>query len=171
MEGCGSPVCGDSNGEIGALPGGSGPIRVVAGPRSMSASGDWDPTASDRRSEIRERRPWRSGYPLGSSNQEEGAMSVVVGVDVGASKHVAAICRTDRQRAERRLLRYRNNRDGFNELDAWLQSQSAVERVVMESSGHYWLPLASHLRRAGVRVAVVNPLEAKYFAKSRLRRT
>jgi transposase len=98
-------------------------------------------------------------------------MSVVVGIDVGASKHVAAICRTDRQLAERRLLRYANNRQGFDELDAWLQSQGAVERVVLESSGHYWLPLASHLRRGGVQVAVVNPLEAKYFAKSRLRRT
>jgi transposase len=69
------------------------------------------------------------------------------------------------------LLRYANNRQGFDELDAWLQSQGAVERVVLESSGHYWLPLASHLRRGGVQVAVVNPLEAKYFAKSRLRRT
>src|SRR5437870_7798940 len=64
-----------------------------------------------------------------------------------------------------------NNRSGFEELDHWLQSQGTVERVVMESSGHYWLPLASHLRQRGVPVAVVNPLEAKYFAKSRLRRT
>ncbi|MDQ6741328.1 MAG: IS110 family transposase [Candidatus Dormibacteraeota bacterium] len=98
-------------------------------------------------------------------------MSVVVGIDVGASQHVAAVCRRDRQRAERSLLRYRNNRSGFEELDHWLQSQGTVEQVVMESSGHYWLPLASHLRRCGVPVAVVNPLEAKYFAKSRLRRT
>ena len=43
--------------------------------------------------------------------------------------------------------------------------------VVMESSGHYWLPLASHLLRPGVQVSLVNPLEAKYFAKSRLART
>ena len=41
----------------------------------------------------------------------------------------------------------------------------------MESSGHYWMPLASHLRRRDVAVAVVNPLAAKYFAKSRLART
>ena len=41
----------------------------------------------------------------------------------------------------------------------------------MESSGHYWMPLASHLRRRDVPVAVVNPLAAKYFAKSRLGRT
>jgi hypothetical protein len=45
-----------------------------------------------------------------------------------------------------RLPRYRNNRSGIEELDHWLQSQGTVEQVVMESSGHYWLPLAS---RAG----------------------
>jgi transposase len=33
------------------------------------------------------------------------------------------------------------------------------------------MPLASHLRRRAVPVAVVNPLAAKYFAKSRLART
>jgi transposase len=41
----------------------------------------------------------------------------------------------------------------------------------MESSGHYWMALASHLRRRDVSVAVVNPLAAKYFARSRLART
>lgn len=37
---------------------------------------------------------------------------------------------------------------------------------VIESSGHYWFKLASHLRRRSYLVAVVNPLEAKYFAES-----
>ena len=41
----------------------------------------------------------------------------------------------------------------------------------MESSGHYWMALASHLRRHDMPVAVVNPVAAKYFAKSRLGRT
>ena len=43
--------------------------------------------------------------------------------------------------------------------------------MTMESSGHYWMPLASHLRRHDIPVAVVNPLAAKYFARSRLART
>jgi transposase len=46
-----------------------------------------------------------------------------------------------------------------------------VTSVVMESSGHYWWNLVSHLRRRGYEVAVVNPLLAKYFAKSRLQRS
>ncbi len=42
----------------------------------------------------------------------------------------------------------------------------------MESSGHYWMPLASPpATRQGVPVALVNPLAARYFAKSRLGRT
>lgn len=98
-------------------------------------------------------------------------MSVVIGIDVGAYKHAAAVCRNDCLESERKVFRYRPNRAGFRELDAWLQSQGLVERVVLESSGHYWFPLASHLYRAGRQVSVVNPLEAKYFAKSRLQRT
>jgi transposase len=46
-----------------------------------------------------------------------------------------------------------------------------VSLVVMESSGHYWYNLASHLHRAGIPVAVVNPLESKYFGKRRLQRS
>ena len=64
------------------------------------------------------------------------------------------------------------SRAGFAALDAWLDRQpEPVTLVTMESSGHYWMPLASHLRRRDVPVAVVNPLAAKYFAKSRLART
>ncbi len=43
--------------------------------------------------------------------------------------------------------------------------------MVFESSGHYFWSLASHLHRSGYPVAVVNPLRAKYFAKSRLQRS
>ena len=41
----------------------------------------------------------------------------------------------------------------------------------MESSGHYWMALAAHLHQLDVPVSLVNPLAAKYFAKSRLGRT
>lgn len=98
-------------------------------------------------------------------------MSVVVGIDVGAYKHAAAVCQPGQREADKKVLRYQATRAGFRELDAWLDRQGQVERVVVESSGHYWWPLASHLRRQGVPVSVVNPLEAKYFAKSRLQRS
>src|ERR1700716_234111 len=104
-------------------------------------------------------------------------MSVVVGIDVGAYKHAAAVCRSGEREAEKRVLRYEATRRGFQELDAWLERQGGGGGGGVgggggrESSGHSWGPLASHLRRRGVPVAVVNPLEAKYFAKSRLQRS
>jgi transposase len=96
-----------------------------------------------------------------------------IGIDVGGRQHVVARCRGDGpSRADREVLRVSQDRDGFAALDAWLERQAEpVTLVTMESSGHYWMPLASHLRRREVPVAVVNPLAAKYFAKSRLVRT
>lgn len=94
-----------------------------------------------------------------------------IGIDIGAYRHVAAVCRDGELEAERSVLRIDTRRTGFSELDGWLAQHGPVSLVVMESSGHYWLPLASHLRRRGVPVAVINPLEAKYFAKSRLQRS
>jgi len=95
-----------------------------------------------------------------------------IGIDIGGRTHAVARCRDGRARADREVLRVSQNRAGFDTLDAWLKQQAEpVTLVTMESSGHYWMPLASHLRRLEVPVAVVNPLAAKYFAKSRLART
>ena len=95
-----------------------------------------------------------------------------IGIDIGGRTHVAARCRDGQARADREILRVSQDRAGFAVLDAWLERQSEpVTLVTMESSGHYWMPLASHLRRRDVPVAVVNPLAAKYFARSRLGRT
>src|SRR6266567_1616510 len=98
-------------------------------------------------------------------------MSAVVGIDVGAYKHAAAVCRAGKREAERGVFRLSADRAGFDELDRWLERQGPVERVVLESSGHYYWPLASHLQRRGYGLSVVNPLQAKYFAKSRLQRS
>ena len=95
-----------------------------------------------------------------------------VGIDIGGRMHVAARCRDGQARADREILRVSQSRAGFAALDTWLGRQpEPVTLVAMESSGHYWMPLASHLRRRDVEVAVVNPLAAKYFARSRLART
>lgn len=103
----------------------------------------------------------------------KGAFEVVtVGIDVGGRSHVVARCRDGQARADREILRVSQSRAGFAAFDAWLEQQAEpVTLVTMESSGHYWMPLASHLSRRAVPVAVVNPLAAKYFAKSRLGRT
>ncbi|MGA3058584.1 MAG: IS110 family transposase [Candidatus Limnocylindrales bacterium] len=95
-----------------------------------------------------------------------------VGIDIGGRTHVAARCRDGQSAADRKVLRLDQSRAGFHALDSWLAAEpEPVELVVMESSGHYWMPVAAHLRSRGVPVAVVNPLAARYFAKSRLART
>jgi transposase len=95
-----------------------------------------------------------------------------IGIDIGGRTHVAARCRDGQARADREILRVSQDRAGFTALDAWLLRQpEPVTLVTMESSGHYWMPLASHLCRREIPVAVVNPLAAKYFARSRLGRT
>ena len=95
-----------------------------------------------------------------------------IGIDIGGRTHVAARCRDGESRADREILRVSQDRVGFTALDAWIERQpDPVTLVTMESSGHYWMPIASHLRRHDIPVAVVNPLAAKYFARSRLART
>jgi transposase len=95
-----------------------------------------------------------------------------LGIDIGGRMHVVARCRDGQSRADREILRVSQDRAGFAVLDTWLDRQpEPVTLVTMESSGHYWMPLASHLLRRDVPVAVVNPLAAKYFARSRLART
>lgn len=95
-----------------------------------------------------------------------------IGIDIGGRSHAVARCRDGNPRADREILRVAQTRAGFETLDTWLDRQpEPVTLVTMESSGHYWMALASHLRRRDVPVAVVNPLAAKYFARSRLGRT
>lgn len=97
---------------------------------------------------------------------------MTVGIDIGGRQHAVARCREGQDQAEREVLRISQDRAGFDLLDAWLAGQTEpVGRITMESSGHYWMGLASHLRGGPVPVTVVNPLGAKYFAKSRMRRT
>lgn len=93
-----------------------------------------------------------------------------IGIDIGAYEHAVAVCRDGNTEAERGVLRIGADRAGFAALDQLLQASGPIERVAMESSGHYWFGIASHLAQAGVPVAVVSPVAAKYFAKRRLQR-
>ncbi|HEV2011055.1 MAG TPA: transposase, partial [Candidatus Limnocylindria bacterium] len=68
-----------------------------------------------------------------------------VGIDIGKRQHVAAICRQGQRTADKPVLRFGADRAGLAELERWLGRHGPVDRVVMESSGHYWLPLAAAL--------------------------
>jgi transposase len=97
---------------------------------------------------------------------------ITVGIDIGGRQHAVARCHGGMDKADREVLRISQDRAGFDRLDAWLARQDEpIGRITMESSGHYWMGLTSHLKEAAVPVRVVNPLGAKYFAKSRMSRT
>lgn len=93
-----------------------------------------------------------------------------IGIDIGAYQHAVAVCRDGQTEADRRVLRITADRAGFEALDGLVQAVGPIDRVAMESSGHYWFGIASHLAETGVPVAVVNPLASKYFAKRRSQR-
>ena len=93
-----------------------------------------------------------------------------VGIDIGKRQHVAAICRVGHRSADKPVLRFGADRAGLADLARWLARNGPIERVVMESSGHYWLPLAAALHRQSVPVAIINPVSAKAFGKRRLQR-
>ena len=78
---------------------------------------------------------------------------ITVGIDIGGKQHVVVRCRAGQDKADREVLRVSQDRAGFDRLDAWLARQpEPVERITMESSGHYWMGLTSHLRRGPVPV-------------------
>ena len=96
-----------------------------------------------------------------------------IGIDIGGRTHVVARCRDGQARADREILRVSQSRAGFAVLDAWLD---AAARAGDARDDGVVGPLldAARLRTcagATIPVAVVNPLAAKYFAKSRLART
>ena len=92
-----------------------------------------------------------------------------LGIDIGSRQHALALCRDGETEADRPVLRLAARRSGFDELDRVL-ARERIERVVMESSGHYWFGIASHLAHRGIPVAVVSPVASKYFAKRRCQR-
>lgn len=93
-----------------------------------------------------------------------------IGIDIGAAQHVVALFREGEQQACRRVLRIRATRQGFEDLASWLRETGAVSRIVLEASGHYWMPLVSDLQERKLPVALVPPISAKYFARRRRQR-
>jgi transposase len=86
--------------------------------------------------------------------------SVVVGIDVAkAHLDVAALG------AQLGAERFENDTEGHTALLAALQPLGAA-LVVMEATGGYEAALACALQAAGLPVAVVNPKQARDFAKS-----
>lgn len=88
------------------------------------------------------------------------ATSVVVGIDVAKTHVDVAVLG-----AQLQAQRFDNEPDGHSVLVAALHPLQAA-LVVMEATGGYEAALACALQAAGFAVAVVNPRQARDFAKS-----
>lgn len=91
----------------------------------------------------------------------------VLGIDVAKAKFDAALLREGKLK----FKTFANTTEGFEALHRWLQGAS-VDRVhaCLEATGTYGEALAEWLFDAGHRVSVINPAQAKDFAKSLLTR-
>jgi len=87
-----------------------------------------------------------------------------VGVDIGKRK-----CRAAIMSAEGRIVKeldFTNNSDGITSLTLLLTMD---DRVVMESTGPYWLDLYNQLDQLHISVVLANPLKTKAIASARIK--
>jgi transposase len=92
-----------------------------------------------------------------------------VGIDVGKGKHVAQALDSAGQPAGKPLP-FANDRDGFDQLLAYLSLLDGPVTVGLEATGHYWLSLYSLLAEADYDLIVLNPLQICAFRRSGIRK-
>jgi transposase len=98
-----------------------------------------------------------------SSSTNPGG-NVHVGIDV--SKHSLDICILPANASgEGKTFTISNDQEGIDSLLDRLR-QSPVQLVVLEASGRYERPVAAALAAAGIVLAVVNPRQARDFARA-----
>lgn len=103
-------------------------------------------------------------------------MRYFLGIDIGKSKHVAALLDAEGNPLGK-PLRFAADKAGYADLLAYLQATAGETalgeiHVGMEATGHYWLTLYTQLTTDGLgAITVINPLQAKAFQNSNIRGT
>lgn len=96
-----------------------------------------------------------------------------VGIDVGKRHHEACIIDSMGQTIGR-TLRFANTQSGGQKLLEWLRKVDKdllSTHIAMEATGHYWLALHSFLRKNGLTVRVINPIQSDSFRNLYIRQT
>lgn len=103
------------------------------------------------------------------SKSQKGKFSnagdMIVGIDIAKHKHLSRILFPDG--SESSPFQFHNNRKSFNEFIQWLfafRDKVSCNSIIigLESTGHYWEPLAFFLDTIpGIRVVQVNPKHVK----------
>ena len=98
---------------------------------------------------------------MGDKRRRQRALEVVhpncAGIDVGKAAHYVAV---DESVAERPVRTFGSFTDELEEMASWLLS-CGVDRVAMESTGVYWIPVYDVLERAGLDVHLVDARATK----------
>jgi transposase len=105
------------------------------------------------------------------SSQPTRPYQLFVGIDVSARTVTLATQRPAQRASAART--FAQSPVGYQQLQAHLQAAHgtpAETLVVLEATGSYWITLATALVGAGFAVSVINPMQARHFAKALLQR-
>lgn len=92
--------------------------------------------------------------------------TIVVGIDIGSETHYARAFNWRRLELSKKVLKFRNDGEGFGELFDWirnLQGKHSLDKIIIgaEPTGHYWYNLAAHIQEQGIDLVFVNPYHVK----------
>ena len=92
--------------------------------------------------------------------------TIVIGVDIGSEFNFARAFDWRGRELSTKVFKFSNTLGGFNFFDAWmtdiLQRTAKMQIIVgCEPTGHYWFPLAGHLKDKGILLVTVNPYHVK----------
>ncbi len=99
------------------------------------------------------------------------SIQVYEGADIAAeSIQIDWLNVSNQQRQQVQIQQYKRD---YSRLVKQLTKSVAAEQihVIMEGTGNYCMAFAEYLQQAGLRVSVLNPIQAKHFARARLQRT
>ena len=92
--------------------------------------------------------------------------TIVIGVDIGSEMNFARAFDWRGREISKKVFKFSNTLVGFNFFDGWmtdmLQRAAKMQIIVgCEPTGHYWFPLAGHLKDRGILLVTVNPYHVK----------
>lgn len=93
-----------------------------------------------------------------------------VGIDIAKRNHEASVIAQD-GRVVRKAMRFANSQAGYNKFMDMVRSLSEPVVFGMETTGHYWLTLYTHLRNDGYTVHVINPIQSDALRGMYIRKT
>ncbi len=98
-------------------------------------------------------------------------IQIYVGADIGANRIQIDWQVVATQQGEQVSLR--QQRSAFAGLLKQMTRHTAAPHIhiILEATGTYWMAFAQYMHQAGCHVSVLNPSQAKHFAKARLQRS